>query len=548
MAEEFDFIVVGSGSAGAVVAARLAEDRSNRVLLLEAGARDRSLLLRIPAAMRHVYNAPRFNWSYETEAEPWLNGRVLPQPRGKVLGGSSSINGQLFLRGHPLDYEGWARGGAKGWSFAEVLPYFRRLETRLDGPSPYRGGEGPILVSQAAPGDPLTRAFLAAGREAGYRQTDDVNGGQQDGFGYLPRNIAGGRRSSAASGYLRRLPANLDLRTGCHVEALTLDGRTAKGVRYRRRGERRVASVRREVILCAGAFNSPLILMHSGIGPAARLREQGIAVVHDLPGVGENLMDHPLASLQVACTRPFTLHRHLNPLALARGAVLWLLAGRGVLASNHFDAVGFIRTRAGVRFPNLQVALFPIAVAEGSADFVREHAFQLQFAGQRPKSRGRVGLASADPFAPPRIRYELLRHDDDVEELKAGLRLCRELTRQPSLAAFTGNELSPGAAVRSDREIEAWLRATCHSSYHPSGTCRMGVDDLAVVDPACRVHGIAGLRVADASVMPLIPSGNLNCPTMMIGEKVSDLVLGKPPLPPSELPFFEDPGWERAQR
>jgi len=544
----WDYVVVGAGSAGAIIAARLAEDPVISVLLLEAGPRDASLLFHIPAAMRHAYNAPKYNWNYETEPEPYLNGRVLAQPRGKVLGGSSSINGQLYLRGHPLDYEGWAEAGARGWSYADVLPYFKRLETRVDGASDYRGGEGRIRASTAGADNPLTRAFLKAGGEAGYLRTDDVNGGQQDGFGPLPKNVADGRRSSTARCYLRDPPANLTVETRCHVLDIVMEGRRATGVRMVRNGQRVTVKASREVILSAGAFNSPVILMHSGIGPAARLREQGIEVLHDLSGVGENLMDHPLTSLQVTCTQPVTLYRHLNPLSQVKGFVDWLLTRGGVLANNHFDAVGFIRTKAGVRFPDLQIALFQIAVAEGSADFVRKHAFQLQFSSQRPRSRGYVRLASNDPLAAPRIRYNMLEHPEDMEVLEAGFRLGRELVRQPSLAAFAGEEMFPGANVQSDAELESWLRETCHSSYHPCGTCRMGADPMAVVDPECRVHGIGGLRVADASVMPLIPSANINCPTMMVGEKAADLIAGKAPLPPSNLPYYSDPDWETSQR
>ena len=547
MPTEYDFVVVGAGSAGAIVAARLAEG-GHEVLLLEAGPKDRHLMLHVPAAMRHAYNAPRFNWNYCTEPEPFLNNRILEQPRGRVLGGSSSINGQLYLRGHPADYDGWAEAGASGWSYAEVLPYFRRLETRVDGRSAYRGDSGRIRASTAAADDPLTRAFLEAGRQAGYRSTEDVNGGQQDGFGLLPKNIADGRRSSTARCYLRSPPANLHIQTGCQAQRLTLNGRAATGVRYTRNGEAMTALARREVALCAGAFNSPMLLLHSGIGPAEQLRRHGLEVAHDLPGVGENLMDHPLTSLQVKCTKPVTLYKHLGLFAQARGALQWACTRTGILAGNHFDAVGFIRSRAGVRVPDLQIALVRIAMAEGSADFRREHAFQLQFTNQRPQSRGWVRLASGDPLAPPRIRCNLLRHPGDVAELQAGLRLCRELLRQPALASFAGEELFPGAGVQTDADIEAWLRQHCHSSYHPSGTCRMGDDAMAVVDAQCRVHGMERLRVADASVMPVIPSANLNCPTMMIGEKAADMILGRPPLPASNLPYFIDPDWQTAQR
>lgn len=544
---DYDYIVVGSGSAGAIIAARLAENPSRNILLLEAGPRDRSPLLHIPAAMRYAYNAPGYNWNYQTEPEPFLNNRRLVQPRGRVLGGSSSINGLLYLRGHPLDYEGWAASGARGWSYAEVLPYFKRLENRVDGESEYRGNSGPICASTVQL-SALERAFLDAGRQAGYLRTDDVNGAQQDGFGLFPKNVANGRRSSTAQCYLRNPPPNLNIRTKCLARKVVIENRRTTGVEFEQRGQCIFAAARSEVVLCGGAFNSPMLLMLSGVGPASQLHGWGLEVVHDLPGVGKNLMDHPLTSVQVECTQPATLYRYLNPLSQTKAAIEWLIFRKGLLANNHFDVVSFIRSKAGVRFPNLQIALFGIAVAEGDKDFVKEHAFQLQISNQRPLSRGHVCLSSPDPHDKPRIIYNMLQHPGDIEELVAGVNLSRELLRQPSLACFAGPELSPGSEIQTDLQIEDWLRKTCHSSYHPCGTCKMGKDGLSVVDPECRVYGIRGLRVADASIMPAIPSANLNCPTMMIGEKAADMIAGKPPLPPSNLPFFEERGWERTQR
>ncbi len=536
----FDYVIVGAGSAGAIIASRLAENPGHKVLLVEAGPLDRHPMLRIPAAMRYAYNAPRYNWNYLTEAEPFLGNRRLVQPRGKVLGGSSSINGQIYLRGHPLDYEGWSEAGAKGWSYADVLPYFRKLESVQGVRSEYRGEHGPVQVRNVEPG-PLERAFLNAGKQAGYRQTEDVNGYQQDGFGILEKNIGDGLRSSTARCYLRNPPDNLRILTGSTARRIMFEARRANGIIYARGGKEFVAQATRSVVLCAGAFNSPFLLMHSGLGPASQLRANGIGVLQDLPGVGTNLMDHPLSAVQVACSSPVTLYRYLSLPSRLFGLAKWLFTRKGFLANNHFDVVAFLNTGPEVPFPNLQIALFAIAVAEGSADFVRQHAFQLQFSIQRPLSRGHVRLRGPDPFAPPSIVYNMLEHERDMKEMTAGFRLSRQLLLQPALARFAGKELIPGAEITTDDELEAWIRQYCHSSYHPCGTCRMGTDRLAVVDEACRVRGVEGLCVADASIMPVIPSANLNCPAMMIGEKAADHIAGKQLLNPEPLPFFREP-------
>ena len=547
---EVDYVVIGSGSAGAVIAARLSEDRAVSVLLLEAGPRDRSPILHLPAAARYAFNARRFNWSYESEPEPHLGGRRIRHPRGRVLGGSSSINGLVFLRGHALDYEGWDEAGATGWAYADVLPYFRKLETRVDHSSPYQGDDGPVRVSIAEPPNPISRAFIEACRQAGYPFSEDVNGYRQDGCGRFPMNAAHGLRWSTARAYLygARNRANLDVRCGSHVDRIEFEGHRAVAVAWRRGRVRRKVRARREIVLGAGAFNSPKLLMLSGIGDGDELKTHGIPVVQELPGVGANLMDHPLTAIQLKCRQPVSLAGQLGLAAKARGVLRWLAHRDGLLASNHFECGAFIRSEAGVRFPDLQLYLFPIGVAEGSNDFMHEHGFQVQISTQRSRSRGRVRLASPDPDAAPRIRFNYLEAERDLVELRAGFRHAREILAQPAMREFRGEEISPSASLTSDRDLDAFIRRNVVSSYHPCGTCRMGQDPMSVVDPECRVHGVEGLRVADASVMPLIPSCNLNGPTLMIGEKAADSIAGRPPLPPSNLPYFVEPEWRTRQR
>ena len=472
---EFDYIVIGSGSSGSVLAARLSEDPSISVLLIEAGPGDHSPILRVPAAARYAFNAKRFNWNYTTESEPHLNGRKLPQPRGKVLGGSSSINGLVYLRGHALDYEAWAKAGVTGWSYSHVLPYFQRLERRHGKGTAYWGTDGPVRVSAPEPVNPIAEAFLEAGQQAGYATTDDVNGFQQEGFGRFPMNAANGYRWSTARAYLA--PAlkrrNLAIWTRCNAEKIVVASGHATAVRLQDRSRNQVLTVSasREIILSAGAFNSPQLLMLSGIGPADALHSVGIDVVHELPGIGENLQDHAISSVQLEAAAPVSLVRHLSLAGKAGAMIQWLVRRDGLLASNHFECGAFIRSDADVEFPDLQFYLFPVAMAEGASDFHPEHGFQVQISPQRSGSRGRVRLRSSDPMVPPRIFLNLMSRERDWIEMRKALRLAREVLAQPAMDKFRGREMLPGKDVRSSLRTNSLYRFIL-SAYNPSISSR----------------------------------------------------------------------------
>lgn len=550
--ESWDFIIVGAGSAGSVLACRLSEDGRNRVLVLENGGSDRSVFIQMPSALAIPMHSPRYDWGYRTEPEPGLGGRSLHCPRGKVLGGSSSINGMVYVRGNPLDFERWAEMGATGWSYRDVLPYFRRAETRAAGGDAWRGDGGPLHTSYGRLANPLYRCFIDAGRQAGYAESDDLNGFRQEGFGRLDMTVHRGRRWSAANAYLRpalRRP-NLDLRSHALATRLLLEGRRVTGVAYRHGGRARIARARRGVIVACGPINAPQLLELSGIGRPAELARHGIATLHALPGVGENLQDHLEFYFQMACTQPITLYASMGPLAKLRIGLRWLLAKDGLGATNHFEVGGFIRSRAGIRYPDIQYHFLSLAISYDGTKQVRRHGFQAHVGPMRSKSRGSVRLASADPTAPPRIRFNYLSHPDDWEEMRACVRLTREIFAQPAFAPYRGAEIAPGAAMRSDAELDAFVRDHVESAYHPCGTCRMGdaADPGAVVDPAGRVIGLDGLHVVDSSIMPSITNGNLNAPTIMIAEKCADAILGRPPLPPSDAPFHVAADWQRTQR
>jgi choline dehydrogenase len=549
--QTFDYVIVGAGSAGCVLANRLTASGRDSVLLLEYGGSDRSIFIQMPSALAIPMNRERYNWFYHTEPEPGLGGRRLHTPRGKVLGGSSSINGLVYVRGNAFDYERWVAEGATGWGYRDVLPYFRRAERRAEGGDAYRGAGGPLGTSYGTVRNPLHAAWLEAARQAGYPLTADVNGFQQEGFGRMDMTVERGVRASTVRAYLEpaRSRDNLAVETGALASRILFEGRRAVGVVYRRGAAKRSVRARRELILAAGPIGSPQLLKLSGVGPAAELAELGIPVVHDLPGVGENLQDHLEVYFQVACKEPITLYSAMNPLAKLAIGVRWILFKDGLGATNHFETGGFIRSRAGIQHPDIQFHFLPMAVSYDGSSLAREHGFQAHVGPMRSKSRGWVRLASTEPADKPRIRFNYMSHPDDWQEFRAAVRLTRELFAQPAFDRYRGREIAPGADTQSDEQIDEFIRQKVESAYHPSCTCKMGAADdrSAVVDPQARVYGLEALRIVDSSIMPSITNGNLNAPTIMLAEKASDHILGAV-LPPADVPFYEAADWRTSQR
>jgi len=546
-----DYVIVGAGSAGCAMAYRLAE-AGRRVTVIEHGGSDAGPFIQMPGALSYPMNMGIYDWGFATEPEPHLGGRVLATPRGKVIGGSSSINGMVYVRGHARDYDTWAEMGADGWSYADVLPYFKRMEHSHGGSgAEFRGTSGPLHISRGGRENPLFDAFIEAGRQAGYPVTQDYNGQQQEGFGPFEATIYKGRRWSAANAYLKPAMAggNVQVVRG-FARRVVMEGKRAVGVEIDNRAGRQVIRAGREVILAASSINSPKLLMLSGIGPAQHLKEHGIEVVADRPGVGANLQDHLEIYMQFAASQPITLYKYWNLWGKAWVGAQWLLTGKGPGASNQFEACAFIRSKAGVEYPDIQYHFLPIAVRYDGKAVAEGHGFQAHVGPMRSKSRGAVTLRSGNPTDAPVIRFNYMSHPEDWEDFRSCIRLTREIFGQDAFKPYLKSELQPGPKVQNDIELDDFLREHVESAYHPCGTARMGraSDPMAVVDPECRVIGVEGLRVADSSIFPQVTNGNLNGPSIMTGEKAADHILGRTPLPASNQEPWINPNWRASQR
>ncbi|WP_113154574.1 choline dehydrogenase [Nitratireductor sp. OM-1] len=548
---EADFVIIGSGSAGAALAYRLSEDGRHSVIVIEYGGSDIGPFIQMPAALSFPMNMARYDWGFQSEPEPHLGGRVLATPRGKVIGGSSSINGMVYVRGHARDFDHWAEQGAAGWAYADVLPYFKRMETMEDGEAGWRGTDGPLHVRKGPRDNPLFSAFVEAGRQAGFETTPDYNGSQQEGFGALQQTIHRGRRWSTANAYLR--PAlkrkNVSLVNG-FARRVVMENQRATGVEIEAHGKIQVVKAKREVIIAASAINSPKLLMLSGIGPAAHLQERGIDVVADRPGVGGNLQDHLELYIQQESLQPITLYSKLNLLSKGLIGAEWLFFKSGLGTSNHFEAGAFVRSAAGVEYPDIQYHFLPVAIRYDGKAAAKGHGFQAHVGPMRSRSRGAIRLRSGDAWDKPEIRFNYMSHPQDWSDFRHCIRLTREIFSQDAFTPYRGREIAPGDSVQSDDELDAFIRDHAESAYHPCGTCRMGAasDAMSVVDGECRVIGVEGLRVADSSIFPRITNGNLNGPSIMVGEKAADHILGRTPLSPSNQEPWINPRWRETDR
>lgn len=550
---EYEYIIVGAGSAGCVLANRLTDDGRHRVLLIEAGPKNNALSLKIPAAVLKNLQSTKYNWAYQGEPEPELGGRVITHDRGKTLGGSSSINGLCFIRGHALDFEGWRQSGCEGWGYADVLPYFKRLENYSGGESEYRGGDGPLAVHRPKPQNPLYKAFIEAGRDAGYQTTDDICGYRQEGFGVFDMSIENGERNSTAKAYLdpARPRKNLTVITNTQVQKILFDGIEATGISYKKAdGEIIKVDALKEVILSAGAVGSPQLLMLSGVGPASHLKDHGISIIADMPGVGQNLNDHPDFVLKYKCLEPVSIWPQTRLVGRTFAGIRWLLRRDGICASNQFEAVACVRSAAGVEYPDIQLTISPAAVDDQTWTPLPEHAFQIHVGLMRNFSRGNITLRDSDPASAPRILANYMKDPRDRDLLLKGIRIVREIANQPAFKPFCGEEIYPGVAAQTDNELNVCLDEKLNTQWHLSGTARMGDSNNreAVVDPHGKVHGLSKLRIVDASIMPAATNGNTNSPTIMIAEKLSDSILGRTPLPRIEVPVWQNKNYETCQR
>lgn len=541
--DEYDHIIVGAGSAGCVLAARLTEDPNITVLVLEAGGTDRSLFVRMPIALSIPLQSEKYSWRYFTEPEPYMNNRRMYCPRGRMIGGSSSINGMVYVRGHALDFDAWAGNDMPEWSYAQCLPYFRKAETYERGGDDYRGDDGPLHVTAGTFHSPLYQAFVDAGVQAGYPATQDMNGFQQEGFGIMDRTTKNGRRWSAADAYLK--PAlkrpNLHLEVRALTHRILFEGNRAKGVEFEQRGKIRKVYAGRDVILSGGAINSPQLLLLSGVGPRKQLTDLEIPVVADVPGVGENLQDHLDFSMQVACTQPVSYYPATKPLGKLGVGINWILGRDGIGNTNLFEAGGFVRTRADLKQPNLQYHFMAIAADYNGKSARDTHAYQTMMSMMLPESRGRLWLKSADPTAAPAIQFNYLGTEQDRRDAIDAVHTTRRIMSMSAFDPYRGEELAPGENVKTDDEILAWIRANAETEYHPTSTCTMGADDMSVVDPELRVHDVENLRVVDASIMPTVVSGNTNAATIMLAEKAADIIAARTPLPASYARVYQSP-------